>query len=94
MVWAQHPVVKGYWVILNINLYIKGTVTRDFRPFFWKDSTWAPYELAKMVSHIKSFEQKKNGQQSRETVPLRFQQKTKDISKHNLKLTLMGQCQK
>ena len=34
MVWAQNPVVKGYWVILNIKLYIKGTVSRDFRPIF------------------------------------------------------------
>ena len=46
-----------------------------------------------MVSHIESFKQK-NGLKTRETVPLRSQQKTKDISKHNLKLTLKEECQK
>ena len=46
-----------------------------------------------MVSHIESFKQK-NGLKTRETVPLRSQQKTKDISKHNFKAYIKGTVSK
>ena len=41
---------------LLLLLGFKGTVSRDFWPFFLlKDSTWAPYEQAKIVSWTFSF---------------------------------------
>ena len=40
----------GVWTINRESLPLKGTVSRDFRPFFGlKDLTWAPYEQAKTV---------------------------------------------
>ena len=51
---VKHSVYPKYWPLYSCS--IKGTVSRDFYHFFGlKDSTWAPYELAKMVSQTFSF---------------------------------------
>ena len=55
--WDIHvaPASKLLRITVHLGL-VKGTVSRDFGPFFcFKDSTWAPYKHANTVSRTFSF---------------------------------------
>ena len=41
---------KRFLVLINIFRILKGAVSQDFRHFFYKKTTWAPYEQAKKFS--------------------------------------------